>query len=475
MPMEHASVFFSRARLVSSLVFTVFGVILALAEPFGGLDRTGHIMLGTIISALAAWIFKPGGGTFIIGVIIIFLGGTIAGMPMSVLASGYTSPTLWLIIPAMFIGAALKNTGLGKRMTIAVFKRIGLTYARIIACWFVISMLFALITPMATVRFLILTPIAVSVADVCRLEKGSRGRSLIVISCWSLCIFPAIAWWGGTLFGPTFSMFLPEGPMREMATTDMWFRVMAPWLLFGIVFVVALYFVLKPESIPSTAGGRAARMYDEQGPFSKKEKGCFTALIFTIVCLVLQNFLPFTTNQVLLASFALLLILGVLSVEDISTGANWDVIAFAGIMLSFSSIFDVSGLTGWLTPFLASIMEPIAFSPLVFILVLFAICVLLRFVDVAQGWISFAILALATPMLFNDHGIHPLIPTAVFVAASNVFFFRYAQPWLVQAEAVCGDDGWNPRHLRAASLLYVFLAAIMLVLSRFYWGLVGVI
>jgi di/tricarboxylate transporter len=462
-------------KLIASLAFISLGIILAIIEPFGGLDTTGHIMLGTVIAALSTWIFKPGSGAFIVGVAIIFIGGMFAGVPMSDLAFGFSSPSLWQMIAAMFIGAALMKTGLGKRLVLSLFKRLNLTYVKILIGWFFISILFALITPVATVRFLILTPIAVSVADACRLEKGSRGRSLIIISCWTLSIFPSIAWMNGSLFGPGFSAFLPEGPMRDMATEEMWFRVMAPWLIFSVVFAIVLYFVLKPEKELDINKAQISQMYDELGPASKQEKGCLAVLIFVIVCLILQTFLPFTTGQALLASLVLLMFLGVLSVKDISTGANWDVIMFFGAIMSFAQIFNVSGLTAWLSPFLSSLMGPIAFSPIVFVLALFALCVLIRFLDVSQGWISSAILALATPMLFEDHGIHPLIPIMVFVSASNVFFFRYAQPWIVQVESVCGDSGWNPRHLTAASVLYVALAAVMLVISRFYWSIVGIL
>ena len=139
-------------------------------------------MLGSIIIALATWIFRPGKGTFIVGAIILFLGGSIAGIPIPNLASGFSNATLWLLIPAMFLGYALMKTGLGKRIVFALFKELKLSYIKILIGWFIIGIIFALITPSITVRFLILTPIAVVVADACCLEKHSKGRSLIVIS-----------------------------------------------------------------------------------------------------------------------------------------------------------------------------------------------------------------------------------------------------------------------------------------------------
>jgi len=463
-------------KLIISLAFMAAGVLMAIIRPFDGLGAEGHIMLGTMIAALSAWIFRPGGGTYTIGAVIILLGGSFAGIPTSDLAYGFSVAAFWLLVPAMFLGGALMNTGLGRRIVYALFLRLKLNYLGILIGWFAVGVLFALLTPSITVRVLILTPIAVSVADVCLLEKMSRGRSMILISSWSVSIFPGIAWLNGSLFGPVFTSFLPAGPMRDMATEQMWLRVMGvPWLLFSIVFLVFLYLVLKPERLTAVTKTQLRRMYDDLGPVSKEEKCCLISFVFLLVFLGLQTFLPITTNQVILASLSILLLLGVFSVKEISTGINWDIAVFFGMIMGFPHIFQITGISQWLSPVLASLLEPIAFSPLVFVLALFVICLLMRFLDVTQGWIITAVLSMATPMLYNDYGLNPLISTMVFICVSNVFFLRYQQPWIGLTESVCGEGGWNPIHMRAASFLYVILAAAMLAFSRFYWGLAGII
>jgi di/tricarboxylate transporter len=461
-------------KRVLLLAVIVLGVIVAFIKPFNGLEQMGHIMLGSMIIALATWIFHPGKGTFIVGAIILFLGGSIAGIPMSDLASGFSSASLWLLIPAMFLGYALMKTGLGKRIVFAFFKQLKLSYSKILIGWFIIGIVFALITPSITVRFLILTPIAVVVADACCLEKNSKGRSLIVISAWAAAIFPGISWQNGSLFGPVFTSYLPEGSMRDMASSQMWVHTMAPWMLFSLLFMVVLYFVLKPEQKLSVTQVQLSKMYDDLGKMSKEEKGCIAAFVLLFIGLVLQIFLPIITNQVLFAALILLLLLGVLSVKDISQGINWDIVAFFGIILSFSRICEVSGITMWLSPSLASLLRPIAGAQIVFVLALYGFCMFLRFFDVTQGWVSSAILAMATPMLYEDFGINPLICIMVFICASNIFFFRYQQPWIGQAESVCGEGGWNSRHLLKASLVYALLIVVFLLICTGYWRIIGI-
>ena len=463
-------------KLVVSLAFMAAGVVVAFVKPFDGLGGQGHVMLGTMIAALSAWIFRPGGGTYIIGAAIIFLGGSFAGVPANDLAIGFAGASFWLLVPAMFLGGALLSTGLGRRIVYALFLRLKLNYTGILIGWFVVGVLFSLLTPSITVRVLILTPIAVSVADVCLLDKMSRGRSLILISSWSVSIFPGIAWLNGSLFGPVFTSFLPAGPMRDMATDRLWLRVMGvPWMLLSVAFLIALYLVLKPPRMAAVTKNQLKQMYDDLGPLSNEEKGCLFTFIFLLLALAVQVFLPITTNQVIFAALIMLLLLGVFSVKEISSGINWDIAVFFGMIMGFPHIFQVTGISLWLSPILSSLMAPIAFSPLLYVLALFGLCLLMRFLDVTQGWIIAAVLSVATPMLYSDFGLNPLVSTMVFICAANLCFMRYQQPWIGLTESVCGDGGWNPRHMTTASFIYVILAAAMLVFSRFYWGIIGII
>jgi hypothetical protein len=216
-------------------------------------------------------------------------------------------------------------------------------------------------------------------------------------------------------------------------------------------------------------------MYEDLGPVSEREKRCFCAFVFLLLGLVSQFFIPITTIQVMLAAMFLVLILKVMSVGDISTALNWDVVLFFGMIMSLPHIFIVSGLNSWMSPILLSLLTPIAFSPFLFILALFGLCLLLRLLDVAQGWVISTILIMASPMLFFDFGLHPMISIMGLTAASNVFLLRYNQPWIGQTEFVCADGGWDSRHLTKAAALYIALAAVMLVLAPFYWRIIGVI
>ena len=463
-------------KLILCLIFVVIGILILIFRPLRGPDDTAQMMLGTFISALSVWIFRPGSGSLFSGTAALYVGGLFSGLSMPDLAIGFTTASIWMLIPAMFLGNALRITGLGKRIVYAAFMRFNMTYGKILCGFFAIGLLFSLLTPSISVRILIVTPIAVSVADAMRLEKKSKERSLIVLSAWACGIFPGIAWLDGSLFGIMFTALLPTEEMRGLVTGQTWFQFMAlPWILLTVAFLAALYIIFKPSEKFLLSKATQQKMYDDLGPASEREKRCLAVFVFLLFGLVSQFFLPISTAQVMLTAMLLLLVLNVMSVADISTGINWDAVLFFGLILSLPHIFIVSGINDWMSPTLQGFLTPIAYSPLLFVMALFGICLLLRLLDVAQGWIISTIFIMATPMLFFDFGLHPMISIMVLNAASNLFLFRYNQPWVEQTEFVCADGGWNSRHLTTAAYLYIALATVMLLFSRFYWGVIGII
>ncbi|MGI6119528.1 MAG: hypothetical protein ACOYIB_02985, partial [Desulfosporosinus sp.] len=53
-------------------------------------------------------------------------------MPPATVFSGFTSPALWTLIPALFLGFVLAKTGLGKRIAYLGMKSTKLSYAGIL-------------------------------------------------------------------------------------------------------------------------------------------------------------------------------------------------------------------------------------------------------------------------------------------------------------------------------------------------------
>ena len=462
-----------KPKFIGTLIMWAIAILIAVVKPFEGLSAMGHGVLASILAALAVWIFKPGKVPNVTGLIILFIGCVKAGLPLSTVAGGFSGSTIWLLIPALFFGFALKKTGLAKRIAFSLLRIIKPTYLNIVLCWFLLGLAFSLLTPSIGIRFLILTAIAISVADACELPHHSKGRSLIVITAWSAGIFPGTGWLTGSLYGPVCVGFLPES-MKSLVGESEWLKAMiGPWLFITIGMMVGCYLLLKPKEPLKVTKGTMTKMYKDLGIMTSAEKILLVTLMLVLICMPIQKKIGLSSYQLMLIGFFVLLLTRVIEKKDINTGISWDVILFIGSIVTMSNLINSSGIGEWIAPFIGSIVPTLAANNLVFVLGFFLLFLLLRFVDVTWGWAVCAFLATATPLLHSEYGIHPVIMLFIFTIGGSVFLTSYQQPWIPQTEAIMQDAGWDDKDIRKAAILYVVLAAVALIAFIPLWKGMG--
>jgi di/tricarboxylate transporter len=459
---------------ICTFLLCLVGLYFAFYKPFVGLDAMGHQVMGTIIGALAFWMFKPGGIPFAVGTVVLLVGCVMSGLSISQVAAGFSGSSLWLLIPALFFGFALKKSGLGNRIAFFLLKSINPSYIGILLVWLVLGTGFSLLTPSIGIRFLILTAISMSVADACNLSKDSRGRSLIIITAWASAIFPGTGWYTGSLYGPVLTGFLPI-EMQRIATEGLWFKVMGlPWIFITIAFFVIIYFMLRPEEKLHITQEKFAALYLELGNITKSEKIVFITLMTVLLCLPFQAMLGLASFQIMLLGFLIFLLTRVIGKQDIGTGISWDIILFFGIIMGLPDIIITSGIASWAEPVMGYVITFLTRSALTFLIGLTLIFFALRFIDVTWGFAIGAFLATATPVLYNSYHIHPTIVMMIFTFGGTLFFTSYQQPWIPQAESIMQDAGWNPKHLRQAACVYAGVVILTLIIFLPYWNAIGV-
>lgn len=472
--------FFNAADLKSRpylgfLAFTLAGLFIAIFTPLPGLNPSGHIVLGTLLIALGLWIFKPGNIPYFAGSIVIIFGCVLGGVSINTVTSGFSSGSMWLLIPAMFFGFALRKTGLGNRIAFFVLGKIKPSYPMILVGWFIIGILFSFLTPSSTVRMLILASVAVSVADACQLEKGTRGRSLIVISAWFTAIFLGIGWFTGSLNGPVLTGFLPT-EMQSLITPDLWLKTMClPWIFITIVFLMGLYFILGPKEKLAVTKKEMQGFYQNLGKISKAETATFIILAGVFLALGTQGFHGLPAYLTMLAGLFFLMLFKIITGPDIATGVSWDIIVFIGSIMGLSGVFAEAGIVEWISASISPLTTVLATNPLIFVMGLMIVFTVLRFVDITWGWTTAALLSTTTPMLYYTYGINPVILLFVFAAGGGIFFFAYQQPWMALTESITKDSGWDVKHMQKAGL--VFFGSVLLAIVVFipYWQWIGVL
>jgi di/tricarboxylate transporter len=463
----------SNTRKAGIIVFVVIAAIIAFAKPFSDLSPQGHGVIGVALVCLAFWIFKPDTMPFFAGGAILLAGGLLYKLPLDVVTKGYTSPAVWVLVPALFFGFTLMKTGLGKRISYFVLKTFEPSYLSICISWFIIGLALSALTPSITVRIAIVMPIAISLVEACKLEDRSKGSALICFTAFATALLPGTGWQTGSLWGIFMMGFYPA-EMKPLVTPGVWFQYMAfPWFLITILFMVLIYIFLKPETPLRLSRDAFKQQYEALGKITHQEIICGTILVIALILFSAEKYTGVSTTVAALLAFAALIIFGIIKLPEISAGVNWDIINFFAIVMSLTAMFIKAGISDWLKPIIEPGVLSLAGSPLMFLLVGTVVLWIIRFIDIPWGFTTMALLSPLFIPLYQKFGLHPVLVSVSVVAAGNSFFMAYHQPFITIADSVTKSRGWSSSHVSMAGLLYAVSVIVGILVSTLYWKAMG--
>jgi anion transporter len=467
-----------QTSVLGSGLLVLIAVYIMVTKPFSAnLNDVAQMILGGILITLSIWIFRPfslsysAGGLFLASFTLAF------GIKPAVVFSGFTQSAIWTLIPALFFGFTLQKTGLGKRIAMAIIKLFKPSYMSLVFAWVLIGVILSILTPSITVRVAIVIPIAVQCCELCRLERGSRGNSLILLTAFSMALIPGCGWLTGALWGPIIQGMINAVPATQgLVTFNSWFSVLfLPMVLTTIFLIAGSLLVLKPKE---TLSNDAIDAIKKEPVLKMSRQETVAALILVIV------FLMFLTNKlhgvpdaaVCLGAVFAFFLFGVLEAKDFNAGVNWDLIVFIAIALGLGAIFNETGISKWLAGIVVPAIAPIAVNPWMFMFSIITIMFLWRFIDVALFIPTIAIMVPILPSIQEAYKISPLVWLAIFVMAANCFFMAYQNMWAMMSRSIAGDRAWDNKHLSVYGVLYYIACMLATAASIPLWisaGLFG--
>jgi anion transporter len=399
------------------------------------------------------------------------------GLKPAIVFSGFTQSAIWTLVPALFFGFTLQKTGLGKRIALAIIKLFKPSYISLVFAWVLIGVALSLLTPSSTVRVAIMIPIAVQCCELCKLEKGSKGNSLILLTAFGMAILPGSGWMSGVLWGPIISgMINAVTETQGLVTFGNWFSTLfLPITITTILLIAGSLLMLKPKEKLSKDAIDAIKK-QTVSKLSRDEIIAGFILIAVFILFLTNRFHGFPDAAVCLAAVFLFFLSGVLEAKDFNTGVNWDLIVFVAIALSFSAIFTETGISGWLAGIVVPALAPIAGNPFMFMFCVMVFVFLWRFFDVALFIPTIAILVPILPSIQAAYNINPLVWLFVFVMAGNSFVMAYQNMWAMMSRSISGDRAFTHKHLGTYGIIYFMASFIALLVAIPMWinaGLFG--
>ncbi|MCL1915003.1 MAG: SLC13 family permease [Eubacteriaceae bacterium] len=467
-----------KATHLGTVLMVLVAAFIMAAKPFSAnLDDAAQLMLGGIIISLNIWIFKPFDLSYSAGGLFLAFFALALGLKPGIVFSGFTQSAIWTLVPALFFGFALQKTGLGKRIALGIIKLFKPSYLSLVLAWALIGVILSLLTPSSTVRVAIMIPIAVQCCELCKLEKGSKGNSLILLTAFGMALIPGSGWMSGVLWGPIISgMINSVLETQGLVTFSNWYSVLfVPIVVTTILLIAGSLLVLKPKEELSNDAINAIK---EQAVEKLSRHELFASIILITV------FVFFLTNRyhglpdaaVCLAAVFLFFLSGVLEAKDFNTGVNWDLIVFIAMALSFSAIFSETGISRWLAGIVVPALAPIAGNPYLFMFSIMVFVFLWRFFDVALFIPTIAILVPILPSIEATYSISPLVWLFVFVMAGNSFVMAYQNMWAMMSRSIAGEWAFTNKHLGIYGVIYFVACFTALLIAIPMWinaGLFG--
>jgi len=454
-------------------VVIALALFIALFKPLTDLAPQGHYILGVILVTLGLWIFRAPSLPYLAGGALLLGGGLAFQLPLSTVASGYLSSAVWVLIPALFFGFALVKTGLGRRIAYFVLKTFEPSYLTIVLSWFIIGLILSALTPSITVRLSIVMPIAISLVEACKIADRSRGSALVCLAAWGTAVLPGTGWLTGSLWGIFMMGFYPA-EMKPLVTFGSWFEYMAvPWFIVTILFLVLVYIILKPKEPLAISRDTFKEQYAALGKITSQELITATILIAALILFTTEKLHHIPTAGTALLAFLCLMVFRVVTLPEISSGVNWDIINFFGVVVSLTAIFVKAGISDWARPFIEPTILSLAVTPVTFLLVITVGFWLIRFIDVPWGFSTVALTAPLFIPLYQQFGLHPALVSVAVIAAGNCFFLAYQQPFIMIGDAMSKSRGWSPAQVSLGGMVYAVSVIVAIVISSFYWRAMG--
>lgn len=164
---------------------------------------------------------------------------------------------------------------------------------------------------------------------------------------------------------------------------------------------------------------------------------------------------------------------GIIKLNEINIGINWDLVLFIGTAMGFGSIFSETGISTWLSQILIELISPLATSPWLFIPVILIAFFLWRFVDIATFIPTMAIITSVAPEVSTNFNINPLIWIPLLCIAMNSFVLSYTNIFTLVAESNLKEKAWQTNHLAKYGVIYFAVSVAAVLVSIPYWSFIG--
>jgi di/tricarboxylate transporter len=334
-------------RFRGKLLGLVGGVALCLVlclAPLDGLGREGQLCLALTLMTVVWWAAQVAQSGYISGIYLMLLCVLKVAEP-SVIFSGWTGSTIWLVAGAYLIASAVRSSGLGERLSYAFILRFVRGWRSIILSIFVLTFVLSLLIPHPWPRaFLIMSVMSVVIRSA-KLPKADAtvvGFTVFAASVPVSLIFLT----GDATISPLAASYADES-----VSFLRWLQVMGPpAMLLSVLTMVIILLLFRPTA-PVTIDLDAVRQAQAKlGKLSEKE---IRTLVWVSIAVALWLTNGLTGLDIGWATLLVAMLMSLPVVGEVLQPKDWGevpvhVMVFLTAAIAIGKVGAATGMNQWI-------------------------------------------------------------------------------------------------------------------------------
>lgn len=446
--------------------------LLAAAVPLPqDLSRSGAYALAALLSAVVFWasgVQDPS----LTGLLIVTLISVLGVMSFEQAVAGFGTEFIWLLVVTFILAQAMADTGLGRRIALALLHRAGNRPAMVLLALLGAVVVLSFMVPTAAGRTSMIVPVVLGIIEAARIQPSSPFAKAMLIGASYTSIMAGIGVM--TAAGATvYAAGAFESLISVRWTYPAWLLAFFPLVVtFVLVTWRMLLWIFPPERGELSAGAEyVALELRRMGALSRSEGKMLAVFVVIFLLWVFGPRWSITTPQAGMIGAIALLMPGVrvLSWERAMAAVRWNVIILFGVSLALAGALERSGAGAWLTAgTLGIVARP---SPVAVAIVVAPVVLLIRI-----GFVNnLGMIAAALPLAFTlakGWGLNPLWTGMVVVMTAGPGFLLPTQT--PTGMITLGYEYYTIRdYMRSGVPASLVLLALTWLAAFFYWPLLG--
>jgi len=464
----------TQKKLIFEALAVAAGLVIAFLPAPSGLGQNAMWTMGLLVWAIINWVTNaiP---DFVCVFIMCSTWVLLGIVPFETAFGSFAGTTVWLLIAAMGIGAAVTKSGLLARVALCIMRICPPTFKGQVLALLGSGVLIGPFIPSTIAKVSIVGAMATDIGGKLGFQNRSSGMSGLWSAMYAGYTLLSQAVLSASFFSYIIMGLLPADVQAQFSWL-FWLQAMAPWLILcAIASYVAICILYKPHDAPKLSKEDVSAMLNNLGPMSRDEKITLGVLIVCIMFWVLERTLNVPAAVTAILGMSALLALGVITPKDYNQRINWSIIAFMGGAINLATAITTVGIDTWLGNTFGGAMAGLISNPYLFVPVIATTALLSRFiiVDMTTDYTLFTVIL--TPFCIAA-GMSPWVAAMAAYCVVYPYFTKYQNiNFLAAFNSAGGDERLEHKKLVPFCLVFHIVSILALTASVPYWQMLGLI